>query len=63
MEKITPERLLGATMLCPHCNQKLRVVRVVKDFTEGTDPSGQPNRWFPIMLEDGEWARMWEKEY
>ena len=60
---IKPDELLGSIILCPHCNQKLAVIAVVHEFTAGTDPSGKPNRWFPIQLADFQWARMWENEF
>ncbi len=62
-ELVTPDRLLGALMLCPHCDKMLPVVKVSNDVHEGTDPSGKPNTYFIIMLSDGGTARFWQEEF
>jgi hypothetical protein len=61
--KENPQRLLGSTMLCPHCNQLLRVIRVGTSINGAYDPAGQWNSFVLIELEDGEWSRFWLNEY
>jgi hypothetical protein len=62
MPELTADNLLGAIILCPHCNQKLRVINVGEPV-DGTNPGGQKDQYFPIQLADGYWARMWKTEW
>lgn len=45
---------------CPHCGRLLRVVRAIPVYHDGTDPGGNLNRWFEVVLEDGYSCRFWE---
>jgi hypothetical protein len=56
--KITRQELLGSIVLCPHCNQKLRIVAVgprIVDVDSG-------KAFFMVMFTDREFARFWEED-
>lgn len=54
--------LLGAIIHCPHCGKLLRCIEV-KERCEDIEPeSKQRMGFYPIKLEDGTWARMWERD-
>lgn len=61
--KENPNLLLGSTILCPHCDQLLKVTKVNACINASYDPSGRWNEFVLIELEDGEWARFWLNEY
>lgn len=50
--------IMGALLLCPHCNQMLKIVEVGTRL-RATAPDGWPDLVFPVKLEDGQWARFW----
>lgn len=52
--------IMGAIILCPHCDQKLKVIEVTPIALWGRNPDdGRDDRWFAIKLEDDTWVRFW----
>jgi hypothetical protein len=67
---ITEHELLGATILCPHCTQPLKVVRIVGAIADYHNPTdrraggseerrSEPSTGWLVQLEDGQLARFW----
>jgi hypothetical protein len=59
-----PRDLLGAEILCPHCNQMLTVMHTFPTFSwmAGVDDTGKDNEYCVVTLSDGASARFWRKE-
>ena len=54
------EDWLSAMVGCPHCHRVLKIVEARGPYLGFNPTSRQLDRWWEVILEDGEGARMWE---